>query len=346
MLLFQLARAQLMMGTPTDALGDLPPGTWVHVTLQAGIAYADGDWPACRAAARSLLDHALRRGNRWLEFVATHQLARLALAEGDTVEAEDSLVRSLEFVAGQHRPSEALVCSDLAVLYADMGRADEARTVLPTVPLSLPTSEDWCGLRGRLALADAAFAAAEGRSDVAYAHFKQAVAVFRRYRLPWDEAQAHECWGTALIRTADRAAAKRRFDVASAIYRRHGAGRRWVDRLSVIRAGARLGHPAGSACAAGGAVAQRSGGSAPGGGRTQQPGDRRQSGAERKYRRAASQSRVQQARSEWKTSTRCGCRIRHSERPSCDSRGVTVGQFSASCAAKNRGYQGWQAARG
>ena len=129
-----------------------------------------------------------------------HQLGRLALAERDVVEAEDVLGRALELVAGQHRPSEALVASDLAVLNANLGRKEEARAALRQSRSAFAAQQDWRGLAGRLDLASAALAASEGRNDVADRHFKEAVTVFRRYRLPWDEAQALECWGTTLIK--------------------------------------------------------------------------------------------------------------------------------------------------
>ena len=62
---------------------------------------------------------ARRRGNLYVECWAMHQLARVALAEDDLARAEDLLARSLERLGDQHRPFEALVAADLALLYAE-----------------------------------------------------------------------------------------------------------------------------------------------------------------------------------------------------------------------------------
>ena len=92
MLAFHAARAQLMMGAiAADRAGDVPPDGVYDVTLEAASAYFGGDWATCRAAGSRLLEMAHRRGNRWVEFWAVHQLARLALAEDDAPSAEDLL---------------------------------------------------------------------------------------------------------------------------------------------------------------------------------------------------------------------------------------------------------------
>jgi DNA-binding CsgD family transcriptional regulator len=103
-------------------------------------------------------------------------------------------------------------------------------------------NEDWRGLAGRLALGEGALAAADGHTTRAREHFAHAIAVFRRYHLPWDEAQALECWGAALIKSGERKAGDGRLDAAATLYRRHGAGRRWAQRVALIRAAARDGY--------------------------------------------------------------------------------------------------------
>jgi len=243
MLSFHFERARLMMGALAEPTRDVPPGGVYEVTLEAGRAYVSGDWAACRAAATTLLEMARRRGNGWVEFWAAHQLARLALAENDATGAEDLLERALELVAGQHHPWEALVNADLAVLYANLGRTDDARAALNRCRASMRQSEDWRGLAGRLKLGEAALAAAERRTALANEHFAQAMTIFRRYHLPWDEAQALECWGAMLINSGDHKTGDRRLDAAATLYRRHGAGGQWLQRVARIRAAVRSGHP-------------------------------------------------------------------------------------------------------
>jgi DNA-binding CsgD family transcriptional regulator len=242
MLAFDVARARLMMGAVAEPTRDLPTAGLFHVMLEAASAYVSGDWSACRAAATAALDLTRRRGYRLAEFSAAHQLARLALAEDDLSGAEDLLGRSLELAAGQHRPYEALVLTDLAVLYAIQGRIPEARSAVERSRASMLAGEDWRGLVGRLALAEAMLEAAPGRSAAAQGTFKQAIAVLRHYQLPWDEAQALECWGAVLIKEGEPKLGDRRFDAAAALYRRHGAGRQWLQRLARLRAGAHHGY--------------------------------------------------------------------------------------------------------
>ena len=201
--------------------------------LQAHTRLANG-----RQAARPLhpeLNLTRRGGNRYFEFSCTHQLARLALAEGDAVDAEDLLGRALALVAGQHRPYEALVLTDLAVLLANQGRLEDARAAVHQCRAALRVGEDWAGLLGRVSLAEAAIGAAEGQTAAAQSMFKQAVGTLRHYQLPWDEAQALECWGVMLIKAGEAKQGDRRLDAAAVLYRRHGAGARWLQRLARLR---------------------------------------------------------------------------------------------------------------
>jgi DNA-binding CsgD family transcriptional regulator len=106
----------------------------------------------------------------------------------------------------------------------------------------LPPDQDWRGLRGRLLLAEAAVAAAELRLTDAHTRFAEATALFRRYRLPWDEAQAVELRGTIAIKSGDSQAGDRYLDAAATIYRRHAAGPAWMQRVARARAMAHNGY--------------------------------------------------------------------------------------------------------
>jgi ATP/maltotriose-dependent transcriptional regulator MalT len=244
MLSFREACARLMTGAVAEPLPDVPTGGLYQVQLESATSYTAGDWSVCREAATQALDLSRRRGNRWAEFPAAHQLARLALAEDDLASAEDLLGRALEVVAGQHRPYEALALTDLALLHGNQGRTAEAEVAVVQSRAAMRTGEDedWRGMVGRLALAEAVLETAKGRAAAAEGAFKQAIAVFRRYHLPWDEAQALECWGAALIKAGDAKLGDRRLDAAAALYRRHGAGRPWLQRLARLRARAHHGY--------------------------------------------------------------------------------------------------------
>jgi len=116
--------------------------------------------------------------------------------------------------------------------------------------------EDWRGLTGRVALAEAVHAAAVGsplagvqagasardaltRLQEAEGHFQQAIETFRRYTLPWDEAEAFEIWARTCRRfyggRSRRSFIAEKLNSARAVYERIGAGQPWIDRLEADR---------------------------------------------------------------------------------------------------------------
>jgi len=96
-------------------------------------------------------------------------------------------------------------------------------------------SEDWLGLGGHLARAEAAVAAGEGKLDAALAGFESAVTIFRKYALPWEEADTLHRWGRALLAAGAPDRANQKFGAAIQLYQCHGAGQRWVDRVEADR---------------------------------------------------------------------------------------------------------------
>ena len=79
-------------------------------------------------------------------------------------------------------------------------------------------------------------AAAEGDANGAEHHFAAAVNAFRRVSLPWHEADTFEFWGRALTTADHPEAAVEKLDAAIQIYRRIGAGERWIERVLDDRA--------------------------------------------------------------------------------------------------------------
>ena len=58
---------------------------------------------------------------------------------------------------------------------------------------------------------------------------ERAIDIFRRYTLPWDEAEALHGLGRALLAAGEQDRGNERLNAAIDIYRRHGAGQRWID---------------------------------------------------------------------------------------------------------------------
>jgi tetratricopeptide (TPR) repeat protein len=100
----------------------------------------------------------------------------------------------------------------------------------------MASGEDWRGLAGTVVRAEAVVAAAAGRFEDAEAEFEQSTEIFRRYQVPFEEAEALYYWGRALNVSGDHARASEKLDAAIAIYRRCGAGERWIDRVEASRA--------------------------------------------------------------------------------------------------------------
>jgi tetratricopeptide (TPR) repeat protein len=98
----------------------------------------------------------------------------------------------------------------------------------------LENGEDWRGLVGAVARAEAVTAAAEGKSQDAERQFEKAGEIFRRYHVPFEEAEALYYWGRALNASGEHARANEKIDAAIEIYRRCGAGERWIERVEAV----------------------------------------------------------------------------------------------------------------
>jgi predicted ATPase/serine/threonine protein kinase/class 3 adenylate cyclase len=180
--------------------------------------------------ARRIDDH--RAGNRHDEWTDLAHLATVHRLQG---RAEDGEARLLEALAistdGAQRITEVWTRAELAVLLADAGRTDEARIHLSRAQELTAGDEDWRGLHGRVALAEATVLAAEGHAAEAHDPYASAIEIFCRLDLVWDEADAYRRSGRARLRAGDRTGAVRELAAALELYRRHGAGNAWIEPL-------------------------------------------------------------------------------------------------------------------
>ena len=178
----------------------------------------------------------LKAGDHWLPAIHTPRNAR-GRAGWDEDRADQLLQEALAIATeGHHIPLELGVRAELALFAAEHGNRDLACDHLARCRAITAAGEDWQGLGGRLALAEAAFAAREGRLSDAAPCFERALASFREYTLPWDEADAHRVWGRFLADSGQRHAAEAQFDAALAVYQRIGAGAGWLEQVASLRA--------------------------------------------------------------------------------------------------------------
>jgi class 3 adenylate cyclase len=224
-----LARANAQAGDLLEA------GRWADEAGRARfttpyVALWEGNWDRAAALWGRQREEAHRRGNRWAESIAAHFLGVLKHLEGDTAGAEVLLQEELTIaVEGRHVGTELGVRVELALCLADDGRPGDAEEHVARCREILSQGEDWRGAVGRVALAEAAVL--HDRPDEASERYRSAIEVFRRFCLPWDEAEALHRFGRALLDGGDRRGAVETLAGALDLYRRHGAGARWVERV-------------------------------------------------------------------------------------------------------------------
>ena len=198
---------------------------WVTHSLEPLLGLWDGDWDGVDALAQRVRETSRRNGNRWDEWASFHLAARVAYLRGEHERAGELLERALEIVTGGGANYFAMwVLPDLARVRAETGRVEDARAAVDRCGEIVARGEDWRGRRGIAGVAEAVVLAAEGRGDEADACFRAAHEVLERYGLVGERAECLHEWGRALGSAA-------RLSAARELYRRHGAGAAWIERV-------------------------------------------------------------------------------------------------------------------
>jgi tetratricopeptide (TPR) repeat protein len=182
---------------------------------------------------------ALARSNGQHEAVCylTAMLGERCRPRGMYGESEAFLRESLDLASNApHLPKVVQAESHLCLLYFDMDRREEAHRSLEHCRSILAGEEDWKGIGGLAARAEAVVAALDRKFEDADAQFEKAMDNLRRYRLVWLEADTYYDWGRVLISAGDERRASEKFGAAIEIYRRIGAEQRWIDRVEEARA--------------------------------------------------------------------------------------------------------------
>jgi DNA-binding CsgD family transcriptional regulator len=192
-----------------------------------------GEWEQCAALASRQVEASQRGGERAFAFEATYDLARLRRAQGEVEMAGTLLEQALAVaIDGGERSYELGVRSLLAQVYAETDRLPEARRQLGQARTIAGNGEEWRGLAGQLELAEGVVALAAEALPEAERHFQRCIDADRRYAFPWGEAEVQLLWGRGLRNAGQTAAAAPKLRAAEDIYRRHGAGDVWLERLA------------------------------------------------------------------------------------------------------------------
>ncbi len=209
-------------------LSDAKPA-WVTHSLKPLLDLWDGDWDAVDALAARTYETSRRTGNRWDEWASQRLAARVCRLRGRLERAVELLESSLTIVVeGGATYFELWVRPDLARALAGLGRLEEAREHADRCRAVVAGGEDWRGRAGVVGLADAVVLAHEGRTGEAERRFTEAHATLERHELPGERADLLHEWGRLLE-------APERLDAAADLYRRHQAGRAWLERVDADR---------------------------------------------------------------------------------------------------------------
>ena len=196
-----------------------------------------GKWErAKRYLVEAIEIHAKRKN--WASVAGcSWTLGTLFLAEGDPIEAETLLLKSLDICRqGGNVLVELWVLPSLVELYVQQGQIDKANQYIERGMALLNPEQSWYGLPAGLHLAQGMVATANEDWDEAESAFSQTIAMNHQYHLPWDEAKAHYAMGQMLLRrqaNGDQQLAVEKFNQALTIFQKVKAEKE-IRKLTVV----------------------------------------------------------------------------------------------------------------
>ncbi len=237
----QLAFARVVAGDLPGARRDRAEasGLVLGTSLAPPLELWAGDWAAAEAALRA------ERGgteaemrSRWEWYGLALWLAQTVRLQGDHAQADGLLDTVVGALADRGvRPMEVAARLDLALGRLEQGDMAGARAQLERIRAVAERIEEWRGLAGRVALAEGVLAWSGRDAGEGEARLAAALEVFRRFRLPWEEAEAW-LWQSRLRAGAgDATGAAAGLDAALAVYDRLDAGPAWVERARSVAGG-------------------------------------------------------------------------------------------------------------
>ena len=232
-LLQTLGVACVMSGNIEEAraLLDQAPNT----LLGGSAALCVGDWPRAKSLLEAGLSNTITTGARERQADLSFWYARLLRISGENARAIAMLEDLLQTLGDGSLPLVELWLRPECVLcHAQDTNLDGARLHLARCREIIGAGEDWLGLAGAVVRAEAVVAAMEKRLPDAETFFERAIATFTHYSLPWEQAETLLQWGRVLAAGHEHRA-NEKFDAAIEIYRRYGAGERWLERVQEAR---------------------------------------------------------------------------------------------------------------
>jgi DNA-binding CsgD family transcriptional regulator len=232
-----LAEAHLLGGTLDQASAESAELGHMRHRLRATVCFYTGDLTQAAEHARLDVERCRSAGNRWLEHTMVSVLAGIARSQGAQDRARALLQVALDMVHDQAVTSELQLRCALTIVCAEAGAAGDAHTHVARCREIISTGDDWRGLFGRMARAETAIAMMEGRDEEALHCSDQAIALFRRYSLPWDEAEALAGQGHLQDKLGASKRSAQSLDNAAALYRQLAASLAWASAAQTPNSG-------------------------------------------------------------------------------------------------------------
>jgi class 3 adenylate cyclase/predicted negative regulator of RcsB-dependent stress response len=225
-LIGRLGEAHVLAGEMEEAREIRDAGT-DDLYLAIRLQIASGDWEAAEQRLVADMEESGRVGDMARLSIACVALGDLCTVRGEYAAAERYLRTGLDRLENEGSIYGVMMrTTRLVPVLVRSGHLDQAQLLLDRCLDVLAQGEDWGGMVGRVAFARGQVLSAQGTWSDAAAAFDEALAVARRYGLPWDEAEVlHERARLHLARGegGDRRQALRLLDDTIAIYQRLGA---------------------------------------------------------------------------------------------------------------------------
>jgi tetratricopeptide (TPR) repeat protein len=200
--------------------------------VEAGVAADEPGWDLAEKTLVESFNRAMSTCDRMNQVRSALQLGPSYRVRGEPLRASQYVKHYLSVaIAEGNVKLELAARQEMALIDADTGAFPDATSNLERCREILAEGEDWRGLVGLVARAEAVVAGARGKLNDAEQQFERANVVFRRYCLPWLEAETFSFWGRALGSAGEYQRANEKFDAAIEIYLRIGAGQLWIDRV-------------------------------------------------------------------------------------------------------------------
>jgi len=233
-LLEYLTHCESKVGNLTEA-ERLAAENYINPAFQTRIAYYEGNWKAAAESCEKTVEVYRGVGAVWNELGSLSDLVDLRRVVGDYPRSTAAFERALSLYQAGDLYWEVRMRSQGVVLCFDAGQPEKAAEHLQYCHKILAGDEDWLGLAGRLWRAEAIVAALQDRFQESECHFEKSIAIFKQYSLPWHEAETLHYWGKALLQAGQLHRAREKLDAAIKIYRDHGGGQSWIDRVEADR---------------------------------------------------------------------------------------------------------------